>query len=134
MSELVLQDIPCRLSFPKDLSEEDCDELKRIEKKLEGFIIVMTYPIKTLSEFKYIVFKSGLKWTEQNDSLIILFYEEKVMKMNWLGKWIIVSKEILKPESEFRNAIKSIIEAITDDFLIKMDNHITSPKEFLKTI
>ena len=114
MSEIFSPAIPCRITFPTDLTYEECKTLLDAESK--GVFCLMDDSIKNIAECKTKLFKLGFKFYDKKG---FTFIQKDLIfaKFVWKQKFVKLNPLIFEQEIKLTNEIKDCLKAFPDDFL-----------------
>ena len=130
--EIIYKLIPCKLLSNDDFSMEECKELLKTD--LSHLIELITIPITNLGSLKIECFKLSLKWIKENNYEVFTLDENKVFKISFRSKWIILNPNIVNMEYAVKEPIFVILKLIPEGFSILLGNIPTNIKELKETL
>jgi len=130
MSELKI--IETKLTFPQDLTLQDCVELTSIEASLKGFCILMTYPITTIAELKLTLFKHGFKWILENGYIIVKSENDRIAKIQFHVQTIILNPNLPEMDKKVKMQLFEVLNTFPDTFSISERSNSLTKETLVK--
>jgi hypothetical protein len=130
MSELKI--VENRLTFPEDLSMQDCINLTAIEASLKGFCILMTYPITTIAELKLTLFKHGFTWIVENGYIIMRSGNDRLAKIQFYTQLINLNPNLPEMSKEIKIQLFEVLNTFPEHFSISERSYKLTKETLVK--
>jgi len=132
MSELIYTPIPVRISFPEELTPEDCKKL--LEINLDDLIVFIDYPIRNIAELQLEAFKEGFEWIKEKGLFVFTYYEKRILKINWHGKWGEINPNLFEMGNTYIESFGRLLESLPDTFSFFLNKLPITRENLLKQL